>query len=382
MKHEAGAHTLQRFTDKASVGGIRKTDEGYLVADAFTVRTGIQTYAGFEVGRPDLIAVKVYRPGEQVFAKDSVQSFVHVPVTNDHPNGFVDAENWRDLAVGEVSTDVLRDGERLKLSLIVKDASAISQVYSGKRELSAGYTCDLVWDAGETADGEAYDAVQTNIRANHVAIVGRGRAGPEFRIGDSQSAETWGAAPMTDEKVPPMNLPIRNIVFDGISIQVTDQGAQAIEKLQGRVGELTADNVKMVADHNAAIAKKDEEIGTLKADLQKAKDASNVDVDKLVADRSALVDTARKIFKDVKVDGVKDADIRKAVVTHALGEETVKDSSDAEIAGMFKALAKDAKSDNTGDPVRQALQNRDSKQQVDAQTEYENRIRDAWKPAA
>src|SRR5690606_35603689 len=135
----------------------------------------------------------------------------------------VTADNWKTLAVGEASTDVMRDGERLKIPLIVKDTNAIAAIQAGKRELSVGYACDLAFEPGITPDGLAYDAVQRNIRANHVAIVQRGRAGSDFRIGDS--AFQWGAAPLTMDEDSQMNT--RTIIVDGLSVTTTDQGAQA-----------------------------------------------------------------------------------------------------------------------------------------------------------
>lgn len=179
---------LLNLTDNAPINGMRVTGEGYLVADAFTVRTGIQQYLGSEVGRPDLPVVNVYRPESEVFSKDSLASFSHIPITDDHPAVAVTSMNWRDFAIGETGGEVLRDGERLRVPLIVKDARAVAKIQSGKRELSAGYTCELVFEDGIAPDGTRYQAVQRKIRANHLAVVHRGRAGSEFRIGDAARA--------------------------------------------------------------------------------------------------------------------------------------------------------------------------------------------------
>ena len=42
------------FTDIVTVAGTRRTGDGYLVADARIARTGIQTYSGVEIGRPEM----------------------------------------------------------------------------------------------------------------------------------------------------------------------------------------------------------------------------------------------------------------------------------------------------------------------------------------
>ena len=157
---------------------------------------------------------------------------------------------------------------------------------------------------------------------------------------------------------------LRNVLVDGLQVETTDAGATAISKLQNDLMSSAAkltDATKSLADaetaHKAAIAAKDEEIGTLKADLKKAQDSAPkpADLDKMVADRVALITTAKTIHADVKVEGVTDADIRKAVVAAKMGDDAIKDAPEAEISGMFKALAKDVK---TADPVRDALLNR------------------------
>lgn len=371
-----------KFLDTATISGVKETSEGYLVADAFAVRTGIQTYLGSEVGKPSMRLVNVYRPEEEVFSADTLRSFSHIPVTNDHPDEAVTKDNWKDLAVGEASTEVLRDGQKMKIPLIVKDSAAIADVVGGKRELSAGYSCDLLWEDGVTEDGQAYQAKQVNIRANHIAIVKRGRAGSEFRIGDS--AASWGIAPFVNDRESPA---MPKILVDGITIETTDQGVEVINKLQKQLSDSTANLAKLTSDHAAEITAKDNKIGELTAQLADAKSKvpSGADLDKLVADRVALIDSAKRINKDLKTEGLADADIRREAVKARYGEEAIKDASDDMIAGMFKAAVADA--GKGADPVRKAIADRNVNQN-DAlpadhgQSAYEQRLTDAWKGKA
>lgn len=348
-----------QFTDAVTVAGTRRTGDGYLVATAKCVRAGIQLYTGDELGKPDMKLVRVYRPADEVFAKDSLQSFSHAPITINHPTEQVTADNWKALSVGEVSTAAKQVDDWIELPLIFKDAAAISQIESGKRELSAGYVADFDFTAGVTPSGESYDAVQRSIRINHLALVDKARAGSQARVGDS--AGKWGAAPITptpDKETRAMSDALRTVVVDGLSVQTTDQGAQAIEKLQKALADSAANIAKLTADNANAVAKKDEEIGTLKADKKKLEDAAPkpADIDRMVADRAALVTAAKAVDEKIVTDGKSDAEIRKAVVTARLGDEAVKDVSDAEITGMFKALTKDAKPNDT---VRDALRTQD-----------------------
>src|SRR5690606_22333639 len=81
--------------------------------------------------------------------------------------------------------EILRDGEFIRVPMMVMDGAAIKAVEDGKVELSAGYVSTLVWGAGKTPEGLTFDAQQTDIRINHVAIVREARGGPMLKLGDA-----------------------------------------------------------------------------------------------------------------------------------------------------------------------------------------------------
>ncbi|MGO4129885.1 DUF2213 domain-containing protein, partial [Inquilinus sp. YAF38] len=177
------------------VGDRRTTQDGYLVAAARIARTGVQTYSGAEMGRTDLAAVRVWRPEEEVFAADALASMAHRPVTLDHPVEPVTAANWKAHSVGQVGGEVARDGDYIRVPLVLMDRAAVDAVIAGKRQLSVGYAAEIDWTPGTTPAGEAYDAVQRRIRANHLAVVDAARAGPACRIGDAWTAVAAPVAP-------------------------------------------------------------------------------------------------------------------------------------------------------------------------------------------
>jgi len=344
------------FTDAVTVSGTRRTADGYLIAEAKSVRTGIQLYSGDEVGKPSMPIVRVYRPADQVFADASLQSFTHAPVTMNHPDEAVTADNWKELAVGEVSTAAKKDGEWVHLPLILKDAKAISAVEDGKRELSAGYTCELVWGDGVTPDGQQFNATQTNIKINHLAIVDRARAGSQARIGDGAS---WGAAPFIPDHNPKKEtiMTLKTVTVDGIPVEVTDQGAVVISTLQTRLADANAKAEKAEAAHTAALAAKDAELAKKDAELDaiKAKVLSDADLDKRVQERADLIAVANVIAKDVKTEGLTDAAIRKAVVAAKLGDAAISGKADAYIDARFDILAEDAKKEAGADPFARVV---------------------------
>lgn len=366
---------MLNFSDKVSTSAVRKTSDGYLVADAAVARTGIQEYLGREVGKPEMQIVRVYRPAEQVFAKDAMKTYAHRPMTNDHPKQSVTSENWKDVAIGQTGGDVMRDGEFVRVPLVLMDQKAITDWEEGKVELSMGYSADIVFQAGVTDSGEEYDAIQTNLHMNHLALVDKARGGDKLRIGDSGSADIIHPAQPTNEGGH-MADNTRKVMFDGLEIEVTPQGAQAIEKLTKQVSDAKSEVVALADSHKAVVAAKDTEIGELTAKLKDAegKFLSDADIDARVAKRAELVAKATAVVADSDYTGKSDSEIRKLVVAKKLGDSVVDGKSDEFVAGCFAMLA------DSKDSVADAVKSDAHKANLsDSQSEYEARLRNAHK---
>lgn len=164
--------------DRGNLSKPIKMSNGWLRIDGRITRTGVFTYR-----EPNGKMRRELRLPEEVFKTDAMQSFALVPVTDEHPPGFLDATNTRDYARGSVAGTLRKDGEFIAGEILVTDASLVAKLERGDaRELSCGYNCDLDEQPGVTSDGLRYDAIQRNIRGNHVAVVPKGRAGPEARV--------------------------------------------------------------------------------------------------------------------------------------------------------------------------------------------------------
>ncbi|MBP2238096.1 hypothetical protein J2Z31_004623 [Sinorhizobium kostiense] len=278
-------------------------------------------------------------------------------MTNDHPDEAVTADNWKALAVGSIGDEIARDGEFVRVPLIVMDAAVIAEIEGGKRELSAGYSCDLAWEPGTTPEGEKYDAIQKDIRINHVAIVQCGRAGSEAHIGDG--VRLWGAAPFTSDQQPEKEkiMTLKTVTVDGIPVEVTDQGATVIGTLQQRLADANTKLSDAEKAHQTALAAKDAELAKEDAEIDtlKGKILSDADLDKRVTARADLVAKAKGLAKDVKTEGLSDAAIRKAVVVAKIGDAAVADKSDAYIDARFDMLVED-EGKGGADPFRVAVQ--------------------------
>lgn len=336
-----------QFTDSAPIAGVRLTRDGYAVAEVRAARTGIQQYTGREVGRPDLAVVNVYRPPESVFAADSMASYGFKPVTINHPAQGVTADSWKDLAVGVVGGDVVRDGGFVKVPLALMDAAAIKAVQDGTREISMGYVCDLAFEDGVTPEGEPYQAVQRDIRINHLALVPKGRAGPHCRVGDQ-------GAPETGRDPAPINhgdrhMTLKTITVDGLPVETTDAGIAAIDKLRGLLSTADAALATANTNHTAALAAKDAELAAKDAEIAdlKTKVIDGAALDAMVADRAAVVSKAKALDANVVTDGKTNAEIKRAVLGDA-----AKDKSDAYVDAAFDLKTADMKA---ADPLRQVI---------------------------
>lgn len=345
---------------------------------ARSARTGIQDYMGYEVDptgqkfQPNDV-VKVYRPESEVMSEASVRSFIGRPVTDGHPPEAVTSKNWKQYADG-VIMGAMRDGDHLAFDIVFMDENAVIDIAAGgSRELSNGYGVDLAFEDGMTPTGEAYQAIQRNIVGNHVARVPRGRAGPTCAIPACDAIpepQINSILANTGDRKP-----MKTILVDGHSVEVSEAAAIAIDGLNKKLSDaakVAADLVTaqtQIGTLTAAISTKDGEIAALKKQVD---DAGKIDVDKLVADRAAVVDAAKLIFPDVVTDKKTDAEIRKQAVAHKLGDAAA-NMDDNAIAGAFAAFT--LTSDGQVDTMRDGISALPVKQQAnDSHARYLDRL--------
>lgn len=287
------------------------TAEGFLRVDARLTRTGVFTY-----GDADGNTWGELRTPEEVFDGDSLRSFEMVVLTDDHPQDFVDASNVKMVQVGHVGTDVRRDGDFMIASIVITDLQVIRSIADGKVELSCGYTAQVIKEDGVSPTGAPFSAFQTNIRANHVALVTQGRAGPNCRLlTDSGDALTIMDTPMekSKEKTPAM----ATVVVDGVEHSVPVQVAKALTKVDAApVQETPAETPKeskMIDENKQEATALRARVDVLEAELAGNKNRETARIDA----RVNLVTTARGILgADHKTDGVEDAPLMREVILH------------------------------------------------------------------
>ena len=217
--------------DKLSFNSKREyTPEGFLVVPARISRTGIQDYFAGELDKdaPDpMKIIRLFRPAEEVFNQDSIDSLKNKTITDDHPPESIDSKNCQTLSVGHTGSEIVQDGDFLQADFHITDAETIKKIEQGKVEVSVGYSSDIEYTEGLTDTGEKYDAIQRNIRGNHIAIVEKGRAGSHVKISDHLKKDST-----------------MKIKINDVDYEVSDQVAQAVSSMQTKLKDMEAEAEK------------------------------------------------------------------------------------------------------------------------------------------
>lgn len=164
------------------------TPEGYLIDNPILTRTGIFIYHN-----EDGSIRRELRLPQEVFSPASLASYQGKPVILTHDAGKVDIQNVKKEQIGTILSAGIQDKENVRAQIIIHDTKALKY---GLRELSLGYEQDLDETPGEY-NGEPYDAIQRNIRINHLALVENARAGEMARLNiDGENNKSKGETHM------------------------------------------------------------------------------------------------------------------------------------------------------------------------------------------
>lgn len=149
-------------------------------------KAGVYPYSGAQIpGAPDPSKIYyVYRPAEELANPETIESFKLLPWVDDHAmlgDDFTPAEQKG--VHGVIGEDVYFDAPYLRANIKVFSSSMAHKINGGKIELSPGYRCVYVPQRG-TFEGQAYDYIQREIRGNHLALVQKGRTGPDVAVLD------------------------------------------------------------------------------------------------------------------------------------------------------------------------------------------------------
>jgi hypothetical protein len=385
--------TISCRYDFSPIEKYELTPEGYLRAWASIARTGIQHYTD-----SDGSIRREYRPETEVASPDSLASFAGKAITSEHPPVLLDSENTKDYQVGFSGTEVVYDNGFVKAVMTITDEDTIKRIMKGDaREVSAGYRVNYDPTPGVTENGEHYDGVQKEIIGNHIAVVRRGRAGPQVKLHlDRQDAADPSLFKNTEER-----LMTAKVVFDGAEFEVSEGVALAItkEREDGRMSyedmkqkydemmskaskmkeEMDAMEKEMKGKCDSAEGRADalaEQVEELSAELAAAKE---INLDSMVEERVALIEKAKPVLDAAYAFAGKTArEVMVDSIKAVRGDELdLSEKSDDYVQAMFDTLAEGRKDSATTDELRKAVASIASP--VSAPSSYMDMLQNAWK---
>ncbi len=298
-----------------------KTDEGFIRDKPVIGRTGILIYRNADGSER-----REYRPPEEAFAEDSLESLRGKPITVGH-KGMVTSGNAQKLQpIGTVLSAGHADGDTITADVV------IYSLPTSARELSCGYNLDLEEKAGVTPEGEHYDAVQRNIRYNHVAIVPRGRAGiARLNMdGDQEFTDDEGSK----DKMEKIRLD------NGLEYEAAPEVAVYVGKLQQDNAAQKAEHDKLQAKYDAAL----DDAKKAKAETAEAVKKAKEQFDAAVADRVLMLKKA-DAFKIEKADSMDNMAIKKAIIKSVRGDSFDLEGKSEDYINAAYDMVKDEKLD-------------------------------------
>lgn len=328
--------TSVNLVDRIEVPTKREfTDAGQMIVPCAFARTGSQQYSAGSLGLTSKDAsemVTVFRDEADVFDEKSMSSFRSAPVTIGHPR-FADgspknvtSENAQELQVGTLEGTPVRDEDTLTGTLVIARQDAIDMIDGGTVELSAGYTCDLIVND----EGEIY---QRNIRANHIAIVDKGRAGSSCRIADEEEMdkviledkveELAEAEVVVAEVVASVVADVEEVKEEVVVVDELEVSKLAVATLTDELAVAQTVAAKMEAERDAAAA----QVVKLQDELNDSV-SSLVDVIVIAKDLTDISDFSGKTSNEIK----------HLVVADKVPEMKLDEKSDAYIEAMFDII--------------------------------------------
>ena len=298
-----------------------KTDEGFIRDKPIVGRTGILEYRN-----PDGSTRREYRPPEEAFNADSLNSLQGKPITMGH-HGMVTSDNSNIIQpIGTVLSPGRQDNNNIVADIV------IYQLPTEARELSCGYNLDLEETPGVTPDGQPYDAIQRHIRYNHVAVVPKGRAGiARLNMDGDQELYTNDKTGGTDnmEKVR---------LDNGIEYDAAPEVAVYVDQLREDHKKQKAEMDTLQAKYDAAVS----DLKKAKEDAKQAEEKAKANFDQAVSERVA-------VLKRADAFGIKDAEkmtvqeVKKAVIKKAHSDDFDLENKSDEYINAAYDLVKDTK---------------------------------------
>lgn len=312
-------------------------EHGFLVDRPIVARIGLQIY------QTPFGERREFRPASEVFKADSLATYAGKPITLGHVT--VTPENARDVVVGTCSGAGVPNGIGVEAPLNIYAKDAIESAKKKQTaEISVGYTSVDIDEPGygnnetgeyifekDLKDGEQppegwvkFDALQTSISVNHIALVFKGRAGIAKLNLDSEQEFPYDIDVKSNKEDETMTVKIK---LDGaVEFDVPKEVATFIENIKADATAAKDKADGLEAERDTLQAKVDGIQAQIDAAVAKAK----ADAEEM----AAIIEIAKEA--GVKCDGLDVKGVKVAFIKQVTGND-VSEKTDAYINGAFDA---------------------------------------------
>lgn len=298
------------------------------------------------------------RPEEEVFKPSSLAGYEGAPLTDGHPpeDTPVTSENFRRLEVGTATGPGCRvDGDYVAVPLLWKDKNTIHKIEKlGKRQLSPGYEIDLDETPGVHPKYGRYDAVQRNIRINHVALVDRARGGDRLKIRmdgfdvrvqvDEPHLPTRGATMDEKEQIRLLQARVEELEQAArtrhdeqtSATARADKAEAALQPLRDRIEELEVQIASgATVAETEAIAREKRRADAAELAIREFDET----LETKTRDRANLMHKASSVMgQSFRMDDLNERQIHEAVIRRLDTSAKFNGQTDAYVSGMFETL--------------------------------------------
>lgn len=329
---------------------LEKDYNGYVFVNKRPIsKVGVFEYLGSSIGAEDPNKIyKVYRPAEELSNKETIDSFKLVPLIDDHEMLGTDATPAENKGVqGTTGEDIYFENDTLYGNIKVYSDVLNNLIDNGKKDLSLGYKCKYKFETG-SFNGEVYEAIQTELRGNHIALVDNGRMGKEVSVCDS-AIITFDNNDITTGEIPIMNDELLKALEEMMKpimekINELSEKIDSKEVVEEEVEEEEEENVEVVEDESQ------EDLDKKATDMEEEKKAMAQDaMDAKIALKEEFKSRDKLASEISKVVGSfdhLDMDFRE-VVDYGLKKLDVKADKGQELATLKGYLAGSSKVNNT-----------------------------------
>ncbi len=270
---------------------------------------------------------------DEIFNPAFLKSLDGIPITDGHPyehGGLVNSDNYNQLMKGIITNPRIEDGFVVADETLF-DTALIASVKAGeKREVSLGLKAKQVAQTGKYS-GSVYDSIQTEMKANHMAHVVRGRVdnarivldGIEYGI---QQGENSMADIATTENEPTwLNGFLDKIVskilsaFEAKKEVVADEAASKVALRQAQ-GDNHKDVMVSPSNHKQTVldaSHYEKRIADLEKTISDITKGISVKLDEAVA-RDGIVDAVKAVLPEADLKGKSNSEIKTVLIKSVL----------------------------------------------------------------